>query len=435
MKVRFLTLGCKVNQYETEAMLETLRGQGFTPAGEGEQADVLVVNSCTVTAESDRKARQALRRLRRQDPGAVTVLTGCWPQAFPAEARKLSEADIILGNARRGELGDRILEYLSTKQRIVDIAPHGKNEGFEPMSVKGLRGHTRAFLKIEDGCERYCAYCIIPYARGRVRSKPLADLQREVEGLAGRGYKEVVLTGINLPAYGQELGLTLCDAVEAACGVEGIERVRLGSLEPERLTPEVIGRMRAQDKLCPQFHLSLQSGCDATLRRMHRHYDGAEYAKIVDDLREAFPNCAITTDVMAGFPGETGEEFRESLEFCKRIGFAKVHVFAYSRRPGTVADRAPNQVPNAEKERRSRILSEAMEESRLEFMRAQAGRTEDVLFEREITPGVWEGLTANYTPVRAECPRELSGEIVRVRITGANDGYCAGEVLDVSGGA
>lgn len=430
MKVRFLTLGCKVNQYETEAMLEMLQSQGFAAALDGKQADVLVVNSCTVTAQSDQKARQSLRRLKRQNPDAVTVLTGCWPQAFPGEAAKLEEADIILGNARRGELGDKILEYLSTKQRIVDVAPHKKGEAFEPMRVQGLRGHTRAFLKIEDGCERYCAYCIIPYARGRVRSKPLADLRSEVEGLAGKGYKEVVLTGINLPAYGQELGLSLCDAVEAACGIEGIERVRLGSLEPERLTPDVIARMRAQEKLCPQFHLSLQSGCDATLRRMHRHYNGAEYAKIVDDLRKVFPNCAITTDVMVGFPGETEEEFRESLAFCRSIGFAKVHVFAYSRRPGTVADRAPDQVPNAEKERRSHILAEAMEESRLGFMRAQAGRTEGVLFEREISPGVWEGLTANYTPVRVECSRELSGEILSVRITGAEDGYCVGDMLD-----
>lgn len=434
MKVKFLTLGCKVNQYETEAMGEALERRGFTTAGEGEGADVLIVNSCTVTAQSDQKARQALRRLRRQNPGAVTVLTGCWPQAFPKEAEKLPEADIILGNSNRGELGDKILEYLSTKQRIVDVAPHEKDEAFEPMSVRGLRGHTRAFLKIEDGCERYCAYCIIPYARGHVRSKPLSDLRTEVEGLAGRGYKEVVLTGINLPAYGQDLDLSLCDAVEEACGVKGIERVRLGSLEPERLTTEVIARMRAQEKLCPQFHLSLQSGCDATLRRMHRHYTAGEYMGIVEDLREAFSNCAITTDVMVGFPGETEEEFLESLAFCRSIGFAKVHVFAYSRRPGTVADRAPDQVENAVKERRSHILMEAMEESRLEFMRAQTGRTEDVLFEQEAAPGIWEGLTANYTPVRAECHRELSGEILPVRITGVKDGYCVGEALDVPGG-
>lgn len=430
MKVRFLTLGCKVNQYETEAMLEALERRGFSPAGEGECADVVVLNSCTVTAQSDQKARQALRRMKRQDPGAVAVLTGCWPQAFPGEAEKLLEADIVLGNARRGELADRILEYLDTRQRIVDVAPHLPGEAFEAMRVGGLRGHTRAFIKIEDGCERYCAYCVIPYARGRVRSKPLDDLRAEVEGLARRGYREAVLTGINLSAYGQDLGLDLCDAVEAACGVEGISRVRLGSLEPERLTPEVIERLRAQEKLCPQFHLSLQSGCDATLKRMNRHYTGAEYMKIVGDLRAAFPDCAITTDVMTGFPGETEEEFAESLEFCQRAGFAKVHVFAYSRRPGTAADRAPDQVPGAEKERRSRVLSEAMEESRREFMGAMAGRTLEVLFEREISPGVWEGLTANYTPVRAACPLDPGGELLPVKISGVREGYCLGELIE-----
>ncbi len=429
MKVRFLTLGCKVNQYETEAMRETLMSRGFTPAHEGERADVLVVNSCTVTAQSDQKARQALRRLRRQEPEAVTVLTGCWPQAFPGEAEKLTEADIVLGNGKRGELVERILEYLSTKQRIVDVAQHTRDEGFEPMAVKGLEGHTRAFLKIEDGCERYCAYCIIPYARGRVRSKPIEDLRAEVLGLAQRGYKEVVLTGINLPAYGQDIGLSLCDAVEAACAAEGISRVRLGSLEPERLTPEVIGRMRAQEKLCPQFHLSLQSGCDATLKRMHRHYTSAEYMKIVEDLRAAFPGCSVTTDVMAGFPGETEEEFLESLDFCRRVGFAKAHVFAYSRRPGTAADRAEGQVANAVKERRSRALSEAMEQSRQEFLRAQTGTVQEVLIEREAGPGLWEGFTGNYTPVRIEGGEGLSGRILPVKIVRAADGYCLGEAF------
>lgn len=209
--------------------------------------------------------------------------------------------------------------------------------------------------------------------------------------------------------------------------MEGISRVRLGSLEPERLTPEVIERMKRQDKLCPQFHLSLQSGCDATLRRMHRHYTSAEYMRIVEELRAAFPNCAVTTDVMTGFPGETEGEFMESLDFCKRVGFAKVHVFAYSRRPGTVADRAPNQVSNAVKERRSRVLSEAMEASRLSFLRSQVGRTEQVLIEREAGPGIWEGLTANYTPVQVEAPGELGGQMMRVRIKEVRDNCCFGE--------
>lgn len=428
MTVRFLTLGCKVNQYESEAMLEQLTAQGFTPAKEGEPADVLVVNSCTVTAQSDQKARQSLRRLKRQNPDAIAVLTGCWPQAFPEEARSLSEADIVLGNTARHALGRRIWEYLSTKQRIVDVAPHGKDETFEPMCVHGLEGHTRAFLKIEDGCERYCAYCIIPFARGRVRSKPLSDLRREVEELAAHGYREVVLTGINLPAYGQDLGLSLCDGIEAACSVEGIARVRLGSLEPERLTPEVIARMKRQEKLCPQFHLSLQSGCDATLRRMHRHYTSQEYREIVENLRAAFPNCAITTDIMVGFPGETEEEFAASLSFCRETAFAKAHVFAYSRRPGTVADKAPDQVPSAVKEQRSRLMSASMEETRRAFFQAQSGRREAVLFEREISPGIWEGLTANYTPVRVSCAHALGGQIQEALITGTEGDFCTGRL-------
>ncbi len=426
MRVKFYTLGCKVNQYETEAMRGILRDRGFLPAEEGEPADVVVVNSCTVTAQSDQKARKALRRLKQENPGAVGVLTGCWPQAFPQEAAGFEPADIVLGNVNRGGLADRVLEYMSTKQRIVDISPHEKGEAFEQMSVQGLSGHTRAFLKIQDGCERYCAYCIIPYARGRVRSKQPRDIAAEVEELAGAGYKEVVLTGINLPAYGQELGLSLCDAIEAACGVDGIRRVRLGSLEPERLTGDVIERMRRQEKLCPQFHLSLQSGCGATLRRMNRHYSPREYRQIVEELREAFDNCAITTDIMVGFPGETEEEFAESLEFCREIGFAKAHVFAYSRRPGTVADRAPDQVTNAVKEQRSARMIAAMEDCRRAFFAAQAGREDEVLFERELEPGLYEGLTANYTPVRARCEEDPRGRIIGVRLTEGTEEYCTG---------
>ncbi len=428
MKVKFLTLGCKVNQYESQAMLEALLRQGFQAAEEGEPADVAVVNSCTVTAQSDQKARQALRRLKRQNPQAVMVLTGCWPQAFPEDAAGLPEADIVLGTVNRGALGERILAFLSTRARIVDIAPHEKKEAFEPMTVHGFSGHTRAFVKIQDGCQRFCSYCVIPFARGPVRSKPLCDLRREVEGLAASGFREVVLTGINLPAYGQDLGLELCDAIDAACGADGIRRVRLGSLEPERLTPEVIARMRAQEKLCPQFHLSLQSGCDGTLRRMNRHYTAAQYREIVENLRGAFPGCAVTTDIMVGFPGETEEEFAASLAFCRELGFAKAHVFPYSRRPGTVADRAPNQVDAAVKEARARRMSAAMDQSRRAFFQAQVGLEEPVLFEEAMCPGVYEGHTPNYTPVRAESREDLSGRILLVRLTGAEGDWCRGEL-------
>lgn len=429
MKVKFVTLGCKVNQVESEAMREALLAAGFQEAAGGETADVVVVNSCTVTATSDQKARQALRREKKRNPGAVAVLTGCWPQAFPQEAQEFLEADVVLGTARRGDLVPRLLEYLSTKQRVVDIAPHQKGEKFEKLSISAMHGRTRAFVKIEDGCDRFCSYCIIPYARGRVRSKPLEDIREEAVRLGEAGYKEVVLTGINLPAYGKDLGGDLCDAVEAACAAPGILRVRLGSLEPEQLTPLVIARLAAQEKLCPQFHLSLQSGCDETLRRMNRHYTAAEYRQIVKDLRKAFPNCAITTDIMVGFAGETEEEFGESLAFAKEIAFAKVHVFAYSRRPGTRAYDMPGQVPNRGKERRSREMIAATLETQRTFFAAQTGRVEEVLFEQERDRNVYEGYTRNYTPVRVASAVPLQGQVRQVRLTQALEDFCLGELV------
>ena len=429
MKVKFVTLGCKVNQVESEAMREALLAAGFQEAAGGETADVVVVNSCTVTATSDQKARQALRREKKRNPGAVAVLTGCWPQAFPQEAQEFLEADVVLGTARRGDLVPRLLEYLSTKQRVVDIAPHEKGEKFEKLSISAMHGRTRAFVKIEDGCDRFCSYCIIPYARGRVRSKPLEDIREEAARLGEAGYKEVVLTGINLPAYGKDLGGDLCDAVEAACAAPGILRVRLGSLEPEQLTPPVIARLAAQEKLCPQFHLSLQSGCDDTLRRMNRHYTTAEYRQIVGDLRKAFPNCAVTTDIMVGFAGETEEEFAKSLAFAKEIAFAKVHVFAYSRRPGTRAYDMPGQVPNREKERRSREMIAATLETQRAFFAAQTGRVEEVLFEQERDRNVYEGYTRNYTPVRVASAAPLQGQIRQVRLTQALEDFCLGELV------
>ena len=429
MNVKFITLGCKVNQVESEAMREALLAGGFQEAAEGQTADVVVVNSCTVTAVSDQKARQALRREKKRNPGAVAVLTGCWPQAFPQEAEDFLEADIVLGTTRRAALLPKILEYLSTKQRIVDIAPHEKGEKFEKLTISAMHGRTRAFLKIEDGCDRFCSYCIIPYARGRVRSKPLEDIKAEAALLGDHGYREVVLTGINLPAYGKDLGLHLCNAVEAACAAPGIARVRLGSLEPEQLTPEVIARMAKQEKLCPQFHLSLQSGCDATLKRMNRHYTTVEYRQIVHNLRQAFPNCAITTDIMVGFAGETEEEFAASLAFAKEIAFAKVHVFAYSRRPGTRAYDMPGQVTNKVKEERSRQMIAATLATQRDFFAAQAGRVEEVLFEQEREKNVYEGYTRNYTPVRAASAIPLQGQVLPVEITQALEDCCLGRLV------
>ena len=429
MKVSVITLGCKVNQYESQAMLSRLAPAGFTPCEPDEPCDVVIVNSCTVTAMSDRKVRQALRRARRDHPDAVVVLTGCMPQAFPETAERLTEADIVLGNSNRASLLPDILKFLSERRRIVDIVPHGQTSAFEPMRVEHFYDRTRAFVKIEDGCNRFCSYCIIPYARGRVRSKRGEDLARELDGIAANGYREVVLTGINLSCYGQDIGRTLCDAVEDACARDGILRVRLGSLEPEQLGEPVIERLRRQPKLCPQFHLSLQSGCDDTLRRMNRHYTADEYRRIVKNLRAAFPNAAITTDWMVGFPGETDAEFETSLTFVREIGFAKIHVFAYSRRPGTAADRAQGQVSPETKERRSHAAVRAAQELRSAYFQSQTGLREPVLFERECEPGVFEGYTENYTPVRTASGQSLSGLVVPVRITGVREDFCTAQTV------
>lgn len=428
MKVSVITLGCKVNQYESQAMLNQLIAAGFTACGPEEESDVVLINSCTVTSVSDHKVRQTLHRARHGSPTAVIVLTGCMPQAFPEAAAELHDADIVLGNSNRSSLLPHIMQYLSSHQRIVDIVPHEKNDGFETMSVSRFYERTRAFVKIEDGCNRFCSYCIIPYARGRVRSKPIDQLRQEVAEIAANGYREIVLTGINLPAYGQDIGLHLCDAVEAACEPEGIARVRLGSLEPEQLSEAVIARLRRQKKLCPQFHLSLQSGCDDTLRRMNRHYDTDEYRTIVRNLRAAFENAAITTDIMVGFPGESEEEFEKSLAFAKEIGFAKVHVFAYSRRPGTKANDAPDQITQAEKEKRSHRMIEATQQTKEAFFREQIGRTEPILFERECAKGVYEGYSENYTPVKAHSGKNICGQILPCRVTEAMSDFCVAEV-------
>ncbi len=428
MKVSAITLGCKVNQYESQAMLAQLASSGFSVCQAGETADIVLINSCTVTAASDHKVRQTLHRARKNNPNAVIVLTGCMPQAFPEAAQALEDADVVLGNSNRSALAEDILRYLSTRQRVIDIVPHENGEKFESMQVGSFYERTRAFVKIQDGCNRFCSYCIIPYARGRIRSKPLEELKEELAHLGQNGYREVVLTGINLSAYGQELGLHLCDAVEAACAVPEIQRVRLGSLEPEQLQDDVIARLAKQKKLCPQFHLSLQSGCDATLRRMNRHYDTAEYRRIVNTLREVFPNAAITTDIMVGFAGETEEEFAASLAFAKEIAFAKVHVFAYSRRPGTVAYNMPGQVSNAEKEKRSHAMIETTEATRRAFMEQQVGRIEPVLLEQQAEPGVWEGYTPNYTPVHFSSEEDLAGKILSLKLTGCGEDFCIGEV-------
>lgn len=424
MLVAFHTLGCKVNQYETQAMRRQLENAGYdTTEFVPDQtiADVLVINSCTVTGESDRKLRQFLRRCRRLLPDAVIVLCGCMSQAYPDAAFALPEVDIVLGNAVRADLLSKLEEYLVEKQRIFCVPAH--TSAYEPLDIDDFQGRTRAFVKIQDGCNRFCSYCIIPYARGRVRSRQPEDITAELTRLAAKGFKEVVLVGINLTAYGQDLGLTIADAVDAACAVDGLERIRLGSLEPDFITDEVIARLKAQPKLCPQFHLALQSGCNATLKRMNRHYTAEEYADLCERLRRHFPNCAFTTDVMVGFPGETEEEFEESCRFVDSIRFSRVHIFAYSRRPGTRADRFPNQVDNKEKARRSKIMQTLCDKRAAEYSAQYVGKTVSVLLETPYPDGVIDGHTDTYLTVIVKTDKP-EGTLLLVRITN-----CKGDTL------
>jgi len=429
MRAAFYTLGCKVNQYETELLSGLFHQEGFDIVSHEDEADVYIINSCTVTASGDSKTRKTLHRFKREHPGALTVLTGCFPQAFPDAAEQLPEADVITGARSRHALVGAVKRALSTGERVISITPHAKGEEFEEMSISSFSERTRAFVKIEDGCERYCAYCIIPKARGFIRSKPLEALTKELSALAQNGYREVVLVGINLSSYGKDLDLRLIDAIEAACAVGGIERVRLGSLEPELLSDEDILRMSRQPKLCPQFHLSLQSGCDEILKRMNRHYDTAEYKRIVDKLRECFPGCAITTDIMVGFPGETDEEFEASLNFAKVIRFAKAHVFAYSIRPGTRAASMKGQLTNAVKEERSRKMIRATDETAAAFLAEQVGQDVPVLFESRQSGLGLQGYTPNYSPVVVKTEEALTGEIRRVRIVDATESLCLGELI------
>lgn len=428
MRAAFYTLGCKVNQYETDVLKQQFAAAGFDIVDTEADAEVYIVNSCTVTAEGDRKSRQVLRRFKRRNPAAVAVLTGCFPQAFPDLARQVPEADVITGSKNRAGLLAAVSARLLGGERVVDISPHQRGDAFESMHTDAA-ARTRAFVKIEDGCDRYCAYCIIPAARGPVRSKPPEALREELVQLAAAGFREVVLVGINLSSYGRDLGLRLLDAVELACAVDGIERVRLGSLEPELLCDSDIAAMARLPKLCPQFHLSLQSGCDATLARMRRHYNTAEYRRIAGSLRAAFPGCALTTDIMAGFPGESMEEFAASFAFVREIAFAKAHVFAYSVRPGTAAAALPGRIAGAEKARRAKEMAAVADTSRIAFLQAQTGTAATLLAEREIAPGQWEGYTENYTPTVVFCEQDIAGRLLPVTITGTEGERCTGVII------
>lgn len=425
MTIAFYTLGCKVNQSETGALAKLFYENGFSPAPDEESADVFLVNSCTVTAGGDKKSRQWLRRAKRRNPEAVTVLTGCYPQAFPEEARAVTEADIVTGSAGRGRVLAHVLQFLQTRERIVDVLPHEKGERFEELPMERMEGHTRAFLKIEDGCDRRCAYCVIPRARGGVRSRTEENILRELAALARGGYSEVVLTGINLSSYGKDTGTDLARIVAQAAAVPGIHRIRLSSLEPDLMTGALIEGLAQTPALCPQFHLSLQSGCDATLRRMRRAYDTNGFRAVVQKLRAAFPGAAFTTDVIVGFPGESERDFEESAAFVEEIGFLKVHVFSYSRRAGTPAYEMPGQLSEEEKLLRSRRLQARAEAVRARVIAARRGQEAEVLLETPVNRTVFTGYTREYIPVLLDAPGHKRGEIVRAILGGYDGQRCA----------
>ena len=432
MRVTFYTLGCKVNQNETGALAQLFEENGYTVVSYEEGADVYIVNSCTVTNFGDQKSRKWLRRAKRENPGAVTVLTGCYPQAFPEEAAKITEADVVTGSGNRHAILADVQKVLDGEQtRVVDIRPHEKGEQFEELPMDKFAEHTRAFVKVEDGCNRRCAYCVIPRARGPVRSRDEASVLDELRRLAEAGYKEVVLTAISLPSYGTDSGTSLVELIEKAAEVPGIERIRLGSLDPDMLHAEDIRRMAAVKKLCPQFHLSLQSGCDKTLRTMRRPYTTAQYADIAAQLRQAFgaENVSFTTDVIVGFPGETEEDFEASMDFVTGMRFLKVHVFPYSRREGTAAFDFPDQLPEHEKEARSHRMTAAVEEVRAAEVAAMQGRTASVLLETPLSNTLFTGYTKQYLPVLVSALGHKTGDIVEV-VLGAWDGKrCRAELL------
>ena len=419
MRVSFYTLGCKVNQNETGALQQLFEQNGYLLAGEGESADVYVVNSCTVTNFGDQKSRKWLRRAKRENPGAVTVLTGCYPQAFPEEAAAIPEADVVTGTGSRHKILADVAKVLDgSESRVGDIIPHARGEKFEELPLERFEDHTRAFIKIEDGCDRRCAYCVIPRARGPVRSRDAQSILGELHALAAAGYKEVVVSGISLPSYGKDNGSSLLEILEKIDEVPGIERVRLGSLDPDMLSAQDITRLAKLKKLCPQFHLSLQSGCTATLRRMRRPYTAEQYSEVVDALRAAFAPRLIsfTTDLIVGFPGETEQDFLESMAFVEKIGFLKVHVFPYSRRSGTPAADFPDQIPEHEKASRSHRMTEAAEAVRARVAAGMQGLTVPVLLETALSATTYTAYTPQYLPVAVQAPGHKCGEIVNVRL-------------------
>jgi len=431
MRVAIHTLGCKANQYETQAMEALLREKGHDLVPFDGPADVYVVNSCTVTAVSDRKSRQAVRQARKRAPEALVALCGCYPQVSPQAAAKL-DCDLIGGTGDRRAFLDLLERTAATREKTVALDDAFRRRTFEVLPAGGLSGRTRAMLKAEDGCVNFCAYCIIPYARGAVRSLPLDRAEAQAKQLAAEGYRELVLTGIELSSYGRDLPgrPTPADLIETVCRAAPDLRVRLGSLEPRTVTEDFCARLAALSNLCPHFHLSLQSGCDATLARMRRKYDTDRYFRSVELLRAHFDRPGLTTDLITGFPGETEAEFETTLAFLRKCAFSRMHIFPYSRRQGTPAASMPDQVPNAVKAARSARAIETAAAMEKSWLTGWIGQTVPVLFE-EVKEGFWRGYTPQYMEVRVPAEGEdLHNVITSVAVTAAGDTAAFGTIKE-----
>ena len=431
------SLGCKVNSYETEAMQQMLEQAGYEIVPFHEKADLYVINTCSVTNVADKKSRQMIHRAKKQNPEAVVVAAGCYVQTSAKRAAEDAAVDIVVGNNKKQDLLELISAYEKSRgQRkqaeepakasprrnvcgVIDINQPG--QPYEELKVSHPADHTRAFLKVQDGCNQFCSYCIIPYARGRVRSRKMEDVLAETEELVKNGFQEIVLTGIHLSSYGMELGYTLLDLIRAVHGISGVKRIRLGSLEPGIITEDFVKELSAMEKVCPHFHLSLQSGSDTVLKRMNRKYTTEEYFHKCGLLRAYYEHPAITTDIIVGFPGETEEEFEETCRFAEKVSFYEIHVFKYSRRDGTVAAKMSGQIPEGLKAERSRALMEIADRLKSDFIRWYEGKTVEVLFEEPVYADgrtYYSGFTPEYVKVLYPSEESVGNQIMKVEFSG-----------------
>ncbi|MDO4530939.1 MAG: tRNA (N(6)-L-threonylcarbamoyladenosine(37)-C(2))-methylthiotransferase MtaB [Bacillota bacterium] len=416
-KAASFALGCKVNQYESEAIAELFQEKGYEIVGIEEAADVYVINTCTVTNFGDKKSRQLIRKVKRQNENAIVAVVGCYAQTAPEELMQVTGVNLVIGTKDRAQIVEMVENYDRAKGVENHVSDIMKERIFEPLSIQKLSNRTRAYLKIQDGCSQYCSYCIIPYARGPIRSREPEDVIAEVKRLAENGFQEVVLTGIHVASYGKDRRDTsLLDILRQVHEVEGIERIRFSSIEPNVVTEEFARTMAELPKVCDHFHLSLQSGCDKTLKEMNRKYDTEKYRQAAATLRKYLPEVALTTDIIVGFPGETEADFQESYAFAKEIGFAKIHVFPYSPKRGTPAAARKDQLLNSVKSERSHKLMELSDAMADAFLQNYIGKDVEVLFERAVEDGVYEGHTTNYIKVRAASEQDLTNRICAARI-------------------